>query len=100
VSANLNNLAALYSVQMQYSQARSLFKRALEIWVNTLGSKHPDVAIGLENLAQLQRITRQDKVAESLDGRVTGETCGRNTGDATINSFAQYMISRKSWWMN
>jgi len=69
VSASLNNLAALYSVQMQYSQARSLFKPALEIWVNTLGSKHPDVATGLENLAELQRKTRQDKEAESLEKR-------------------------------
>ncbi len=54
---------------MQYSQARPLYKRALEIWINVLGSKHPDVATGLENLAELQRKTRQDKEAESLEKR-------------------------------
>ncbi|MEE8254633.1 MAG: hypothetical protein V3S58_03385 [Nitrosomonadaceae bacterium] len=37
--------------------------------MNTLGSYHPDVATGLENLAQLQRKTRQDKEAESLEKR-------------------------------
>ena len=69
MAASLNNLAILYSVQMQYSQARPLFKRALVICANTLGSYHPDVATGLENLAQLQRKTRQDKEAESLEKR-------------------------------
>jgi tetratricopeptide (TPR) repeat protein len=69
VAASLNNLAILYFVQMQYSQARPLYKRALEIWINALGSKHPDVATGLENLAELQRKTRQDKEAESLEKR-------------------------------
>ena len=69
MAASLNNLAILYSAQMQYSQARPLLQRALEIWVNTLGSYHPDVATGLENLAQLQRKTRQDKEAESLEKR-------------------------------
>lgn len=55
---------------MQHSQARPLYKRALEIWINALGStKHPDVATGLENLAELQRKTRQDKEAESLEKR-------------------------------
>ena len=38
VAASLNNLAILYFVQMQYSQARPLYKRALEIWINALGS--------------------------------------------------------------
>lgn len=69
VAASLNNLATLYFVQMQHSQARPLYKRALEIWINALGSKHPDVATGLENLAELQRKTRQDKEAESLEKR-------------------------------
>ena len=59
MAASLNNLASLYTIQMQYSQARPLLKRALEIWVKTLGSEHPDVATGLENLAQLQRKTHQ-----------------------------------------
>jgi hypothetical protein len=54
---------------MQYSQARPLYKRALEIWINAFGSKHPDVATGLENLAELQRKTRQDKEVESLEKR-------------------------------
>ncbi len=54
---------------MQYSQARPLLKRALKIWVSTLGSKHPNVATGLENLAQLQRKTRQDEEAEALEKR-------------------------------
>ena len=37
--------------------------------MSTLGSKHPDVATGLENLAQLQRKTRQDTEAEALEKR-------------------------------
>ncbi|TDI77969.1 MAG: tetratricopeptide repeat protein [Betaproteobacteria bacterium] len=47
-----------------------LFKRALKFWVNTLGSKHPDVATALGNLAQLQRKTHQDKETESLEEHV------------------------------
>jgi hypothetical protein len=54
---------------MQYSQARALLKRALEIWVKTLGSEHPDVATCLENLAQLQRKTHQDKDADLTEKR-------------------------------
>jgi hypothetical protein len=49
---------------MLYSQARPLLKRALKIWVKTLGPEHPNVATVLENLAQLQRKTHQDAEAD------------------------------------
>jgi len=67
--SELNNLAEVYRAQGQYAMARPLLKRAIEIWVKTLGSEHPDVATGLENLAQLQRKTRQDTEADMLEKR-------------------------------
>ncbi|HAA26653.1 MAG TPA: tetratricopeptide repeat-containing protein, partial [Cyanobacteria bacterium UBA8553] len=47
------NLAALYKVQGNYSQAEPLYQRSLAIWEKALGSEHPNVATSLNNLADL-----------------------------------------------
>ena len=50
---SLNNLAALYNDQGRYADAEPLFKRALAIQEKVLGPDHPDVAVSLNNLANL-----------------------------------------------
>jgi Flp pilus assembly protein TadD len=65
----LNNLARLYDIQGQYTQAEPLFRRSLAIREKVLGPNHPDVATSLENLALLCRLTRRIAEAEKLEER-------------------------------
>ena len=53
VATSLNNLAELYRVQGNYSEAEPLYQRSLAIWEKVLGSEHPSVATSLNNLAEL-----------------------------------------------
>ena len=69
VAANLNNLAALYATQGQYTQAEPLYKRSLEISEKALGANHPTVASSLENLAALYKKTDRAALAEPLEKR-------------------------------
>jgi len=48
-------LAGLYRDQARYPNAEPLFRRALTISEKAFGLDHPNVAICLENLAQLYR---------------------------------------------
>ena len=52
VATSLNNLAALFQAQGQYTQAEPLYRRSLAIREKSLGPDHPDVATSLNNLAQ------------------------------------------------
>ena len=53
MAQSLNNLAALYRVQGNYSKAEPLYLRSLAISEKVLGKEHPDVATSLNNLALL-----------------------------------------------
>ena len=46
VARSLNNLAEIYRAQVKYSEAEPLWKRALQIREQTLGSDHPDLGSG------------------------------------------------------
>ncbi|NJN13334.1 MAG: CHAT domain-containing protein, partial [Richelia sp. RM1_1_1] len=53
VAASLNNLAALYQLQGNYSSSEPLYLRSLAIWEKVLGKEHPNVATSLNNLSVL-----------------------------------------------
>jgi tetratricopeptide (TPR) repeat protein len=50
---SLNNLAGLLQAIGEYSQAQSLYERALAIHEQVLGPDHPDTARSVNNLAGL-----------------------------------------------
>ncbi|MGB7378739.1 MAG: CHAT domain-containing tetratricopeptide repeat protein, partial [Rivularia sp. (in: cyanobacteria)] len=56
VATSLNNLAALYYSQGNYTKAEPLYERALAIDEKVQGKEHPDVATSLNNLAQLYQL--------------------------------------------
>ena len=53
MARDLNNLALVYGDQGKYSEAEGLFKRALVIREQALGTSHPDVGQTLNNLGSL-----------------------------------------------
>jgi len=55
VATSLNELASLYCDQQKYSQAETLYLRALKIQKNTLGPEHPDVEICIKNLVEIHK---------------------------------------------
>ena len=60
MAKGLNNLAAMYKTQGQYTQAEPLYMRSLMIVEKTLGPDHPHVATILGNLASLYRETKRE----------------------------------------
>jgi class 3 adenylate cyclase/tetratricopeptide (TPR) repeat protein len=65
--ARLLNQAGLYlKARGRYTDAKSLYERALTIWEKSLGPEHPEVAESLHNLASLYRVQRQYANAEPL----------------------------------
>ncbi len=65
----LYNLANLYKEQGKYREAEPLYRRALHIREQTLGSEHPDVATLLNNLAGLYGAQSQYAEAEQFHRR-------------------------------
>jgi len=53
VAISLNNLASLYELMGNYSQAEPLYVQALNLMKELLGERHLDVATSLNNLASL-----------------------------------------------
>lgn len=51
VAQSLNNLAGLYENQGSYSEAESLYQKALEIYGRVLDGEHPNMAQTINNLA-------------------------------------------------
>ena len=69
MATSVNNLGLLYYNQGQYAQAEPLLNRSLAIMEKALGPDHPDVAVSLENLAALYRVTKRRKEAKVLEKR-------------------------------
>ena len=65
----LNNLAALYLGQGQYDEAEPLFRQALAIVEKAQGPEHPNVAISLENCAELLGNLGRDAEAKMMEAR-------------------------------
>ena len=70
-AALLDNLAALYEAEMDYAEARPLYRRALEIRVKAYGLKHPEVVNSLLNLALIYDALGLYGDAEKMDTRAT-----------------------------
>ena len=51
-----NNLGAIREREGNYSQAETLYKRALTIWENAPDANYRDLAITLCNLAHMYRV--------------------------------------------
>lgn len=66
IAESLNNLACLYTKMYRYSEAESLFFRALALNKRLLGEKHPDVALGLWNLGELYIVESEYSKAKFL----------------------------------
>jgi tetratricopeptide (TPR) repeat protein len=67
----LDNLAALYEAEMHYTQAQTLYRRALDIRVKAFGPRHPEVIKSLINLALTYDALGQYDAAEKMDARAT-----------------------------
>ena len=61
--------ALLRVAESRYSEAESLYERALAIREKTLGPEHPELATSLENYAALLRETARAEEAEMLEAR-------------------------------
>ncbi len=62
-----NNLASLLSEDSRTAEAEAEYRIAQEIRIRELGPRHPDVALGLANLASVQSVGgRYDEALESL----------------------------------
>jgi serine/threonine protein kinase/Tfp pilus assembly protein PilF len=66
VSAELDDLAQIYSREQQWGLAEQTYKRALEVDRRVLGENHPRVAMHLHNLAVVAQNMGDLKLAESL----------------------------------
>lgn len=66
---SLNELAILYAMQQQFTQAEPLFQRSLGVSVAALGPDHPDVAIILRNMGILKASLQKYAEADVLLGR-------------------------------
>ena len=66
LSRRINELADLYYYMAEYPKAEPLMRRALKIDEDSLGPDHPDVAIDMNNLAQLLADTNRLDEAEPL----------------------------------
>ncbi len=55
VAQSLNNLAALYHSQGNYSEAEKYFLESLELWKSIFGAEHFQIATNLNNLAEIYR---------------------------------------------
>jgi tetratricopeptide (TPR) repeat protein len=89
----LNNLAASYQAMGRYDEAEPLYRQAIEITGEALGTDHPDYAIRLNNLALLLSQTDRHAEAEPLFRRameVTEATIGPEHPDyaASLNNLA------------
>jgi tetratricopeptide (TPR) repeat protein len=66
VAGSLNDLAIVYFYQGSYAESEPPQKRAPAIWEKALGRDHPDVARGLNGLAQTFRDKRRYQETEGL----------------------------------
>lgn len=54
--AAYNNIATIYQVQQNYSNALEFYQKALAIFKKTLGAKHPDTGTAYNNIADVYQL--------------------------------------------
>ena len=91
VSAELDDLAQIYSREQQWGLAEQTYKRALDVDRRVLGEDHPRVAMHLHNLAVVAQNMGDLKLAESLYRRCnsTARACLRRPPSANGGSQGQ-----------
>lgn len=77
----LNDLGLLYAGEGKYSDAESLYQRALVIREKALGPEHPDLATSFESYAALLRDT--DRRAEA--GKMEAQAQIIQTNHSKVN---------------
>lgn len=90
MARRLNALADVYYAQGQYAEAKPLYKRALRIYERTLGKNHPEVAVTLENYADLLRRTNRDAKAKKMEAHAKAIRAKR--GPSTKKHSLAYQI--------
>jgi tetratricopeptide (TPR) repeat protein len=88
--AALNQQALQLYNHGRYSEATSLAQRALVFLENALGPNHPDVAISLNNLAELYRVQNRYADAEPLYKRslaIKEKVLGPNHSDVALSLY-------------
>lgn len=75
----LNNLAVFYKAQKRYAEAEPLYQRAMAIFEQSLGPRHPNVAICLDNYAELLRKTKRMDEARAMEARARAIRRGLET---------------------
>ena len=84
----LGTLGSLLEAKGRYFEAEPLYRRALAIWETNLGQDHPQVAIGLNNLALQLQATNRLGEAEPLFRRalaIAEATLGPDHPDVAID---------------
>jgi tetratricopeptide (TPR) repeat protein len=66
---SLNPLAMLHHLAGRYGQAEPLYRRSIAIAGRAYGPDHPYVAMLRENLAELRRLTEQERPAAEIEQR-------------------------------
>jgi len=73
----LHNLAKLYFLEQRFTEADSLYRRAVAIAEKSLGPNHPDLAETLADYALLLQKTKRQSEAVALNARAR-EILARN----------------------
>ncbi len=94
----MNQLGLYLKTKGLYNEAEPMYRRALKIDEASLGPDHPDVAIRLNNLAELLRVTNRLSEAEPMLRRVVEifeKSLGKNHPNvaAALNNLAQLLKS-------
>ncbi|MGZ8444434.1 MAG: tetratricopeptide repeat protein [Candidatus Binatia bacterium] len=64
----VHNLAWVYHKQRKFKPAKALYLRVIQIWSAEHGIDHPDVALGMNNLDNLERALGNRTAAAKLLG--------------------------------
>lgn len=100
-AAVLNNLGAIRIEQGRYTEARRVLDTALALKESLLGAKHPQVAVTLNNIANVLQETGDSSGAERVHLRALSiwETDPTSPADAavTLTNLGRLHTAQKRW---
>ena len=86
MAASLTNLGNVLTEMGQHEEAKILHLRAPEIWEESLGPEHPNMAIAVENLGNVLESQRKYKEAAKAYERAYQQSFGaRNYPEVFLN---------------